>query len=79
MNETAAACAATLLRGSRRVMLLAQGFLLRFLEYGVAGAVGHFVSITYPVAHLLLGEGALALRPSARRATAASFKPRLAG
>lgn len=144
MNEkTAAAYAATLLRVSMGVMFLAHGFLLKFLEYGIAGTVGYFVSIGYPaflaylviaaeivggimlilglkvrlvaaalvplmigatlehipngwmfgypkggfefplfwtaalIAQVLLGEGALALGPSARRATATSFEPRL--
>ena len=77
-DKTVAAYAATLLRVSMGVMLLAHGFLLKFLEYGVAGTVGHFVSTTYPVARDLLGEGELALGPSAGRATATSFKPRIA-
>lgn len=47
-DKTAAAYAATLLRVSMGVMFIAHGFLLKFLEYGVAGTVGYFVSIGYP-------------------------------
>ena len=84
-DKTAAAYAATLLRVSMGVMFLAHGFLLKFLEYGVAGTVGYFVSIGYPavLAYLVMAAeiigGLMLVLGIQVRLVAAAFVPLMIG